>query len=64
MSSFHDVCLLKIALTNECNELSLLKSVLLSLADGIGFHLSIAQVDIWRESSCALVMKMNEWVTT
>lgn len=46
MSSSQGVCRLKIPPTNECNEHSLLKGVLLSIGGGMGHYLPIAHVGI------------------
>ena len=53
MYSCHGLCRLKLARTNEYNILSVLKGVLLRVGDGMGRHISIAEVDILRESVCA-----------
>ena len=55
MSRSHGLCQLKLAPTNECYEISLLKGVLLRVSGGMGSHLSIAQEDIWRDSWCVLI---------
>ena len=45
----HGLCRLNISPTNECDELSLPKGVLLRLGGGMGCRLCIAQVGIWKE---------------
>lgn len=45
MSSSHGLCQLKLSPTKECNELSLLNSVLLRVGGGMRRYLSIEQVD-------------------
>ena len=52
-----------IAFTNDCNEIDLSKGALLRIGGRMGHHICIAQVDIWKEYWCVIVMKMNEWVT-
>ena len=63
MLRFHNLCRLKLAPTKECDELGLSKGVRLRLGGGMGRHLCIAQVGIWRETWCVIVMLMNEWVS-
>ena len=47
----------KLSPTKECEELSLLKGVLLRVDGGMGRYLSIAQVDTWLKSWCFLICK-------
>ena len=54
MCNSNGLCRLKIASTNECNELSLLKGVLLRVSSGMGYYLSILQVGIWRNLGASL----------
>ena len=59
----HGLFRLKLAPTNECNDLGHPKGVQLRVGGGMECLLCVAQVDIWRESWCVLVMLINEWVT-
>ena len=61
MSSSQGLCRLKLSPTKECDELSILKSVVLRYGGGMGCYLSIAWVTTWKGSLGVSYMQlMNE----
>ena len=61
MSSSHGLHRLKLSPTKECDELSILKSVVLRHDGGMGCYLSIAWVTTWKVSLGVSYMQlMNE----